>query len=157
MLQDTSWWMMETVNNFLLLHLHIIDIALTLLLHYQIYEFHSKKCNALQENDFVFIEGRPCRIHKIMTATQNEHAMVIIIRGTDLFSRDFKENQYLPTDLMDIPIVKQTKYQFVSGILQRLFIRSGDWYYQKDIYGWLYSLSCERRGEWCSRSERKSW
>ena len=118
--------MMETVKKLpaasLIYHRHCTHLTL----RYQIYEFHSKKCNELQENDFVFIEGRPCRIHRIMTATENEHAMIIIIRGTDLFSRDIKEKQYLPTDLMDIPIVKQTKYQFVSEILQCLFIRSGD-------------------------------
>ena len=102
-----------------------MDITLILLLRYQIYEFHSKKCNELQENDFVFIEGRPCRIHRTMTATQNGPATVMIIRGTDLFSGDLKEKQYLPTDIMDIPIVKQTKYQFVSEILQYPFITSG--------------------------------
>ena len=36
----------------------------------------------------------------------------MIIRGTDLFSGDLKEKHYLPTDIMDIPIAKQTKYYY---------------------------------------------
>ena len=59
-----------------------------------------------------------------MTTTQNENAM-IIIHGTDLFSRDLKEKQYLPTDLMDISVVKQTKYQLVSENLWYLFVMCG--------------------------------
>lgn len=55
-----------------------------------------------------------------MTATQSEHATMIIIHGTDFFSRDLKEKLYLPTDVMDIPIVKQTKYQLVSEIRSSL-------------------------------------
>lgn len=59
-----------------------------------------------------------------MTTTQNENAM-IIIHGTDLFSRELKEKQYLPTDLMDIPVVKQRKYQLVSETLWYLFVMCG--------------------------------
>lgn len=55
-----------------------------------------------------------------MTTTQSEHATMIIIHGTDLFSRDLKEKLYLPTDVMDIPIVKQAKYQLVSEIRSSL-------------------------------------
>lgn len=54
----------------------------------------------------------------MMTTSQIGPATVMIIRGTDFFSGDLKEKHYLPTDIMDIPIAKQTKYQFVSGILQ---------------------------------------
>lgn len=41
--------------------------------------------------------------------------MKVLIQGDDMFSGDRKVQEFLSTDIMDIPVVITTKFRLVSG------------------------------------------
>ncbi|PKY09270.1 hypothetical protein P168DRAFT_287330 [Aspergillus campestris IBT 28561] len=98
-----------------------------------IYSFHTKECSELRKNDFVFVNGRPCQISSIRATSLQEGCQKVLIEGDDIFSGDRRVQEFLSTDIMDIPVVTATKFHLISIRGQTLCLTSSDGSEKNDV------------------------